>query len=579
MYRGGNYPFGARPPFHPGLQQGWTGGPPEFPLGPHPPPYGPPGAQFAGPPDMHMQQAYDFQHPPWAAHPGQPGPAGPGFPGPRGPRPPPGGRGPPGRHGGRTGGRGLPGQTAHNGGPPGGPGRGFGGRGVPHQGWTAGREGMLGRTGQRHQQQPKQPPKQKKQKEMKDTPAKPWRPLNEQEVLDGARWREERRKAYPSEANVAARRAEAAERRARGELDPAREASRLRLREVIARQRDLGLLREAGTADLLAEAGLADSHGGSGFRDGRGRRGRFGRQPGPGRGGRGGRYDGRGDGGWKRRAEDFQPPGSEAGPPQKLAKPDAESGPPLTEGLEVLMAYGSDSETDAVEQRQGLHADDAMQEERPSPQGRGRGGRDGGRDRGRGRHGQRGRHPRQGGRTQAASQQQQQRRQTLLQKLLAPDIRAEHSRLLQCLRFLVTNNFLLDYGRAPLIFPPQPAAPANALPELPAELLQSESDDETEAPDNLTKGDAAATTAARADAEESEAESSSGEEEESEEEEDSEEEEGSGDEDEGKCAEINVGIGQTSAATGEPVDSEAVEGLQAVVAAEAVSIGLEAVAA
>ena len=86
--------------------------------------------------------------------------------------------------------------------------------------------------------------------------------------LGWRRWQEERRKAYPSEANVAARRAEAAERRARGELDPAREASRLRLREVIARQRDLGLLREAGTADLLAEAGLADI------------RGRGGRQPG-----------------------------------------------------------------------------------------------------------------------------------------------------------------------------------------------------------------------------------------------------------------------------------------------------------
>lgn len=84
---------------------------------------------------------------------------------------------------------------------------------------------------------------------------------------------------------MAAKRAEAADRRARGELDPVREASRLRLREVIARQRDLGLLREAGTADLLAEAGLdfgnaAGDGGGGGFRGSRGRRGRFGRQPG-----------------------------------------------------------------------------------------------------------------------------------------------------------------------------------------------------------------------------------------------------------------------------------------------------------
>lgn len=55
------------------------------------------------------------------------------------------------------------------------------------QGRFGGREGMLGRAvQQQHLQQPK-PPKQKKQKEVQDTPAKPWRPLNEQEVLDGVR--------------------------------------------------------------------------------------------------------------------------------------------------------------------------------------------------------------------------------------------------------------------------------------------------------------------------------------------------------------------------------------------------------
>lgn len=60
------------------------------------------------------------------------------------------------------------------------------------------------------------------------------------------------------------------------------------------------------------------------------------------------------------------------------------------------MAYGSDSDPDATERRQGAHADDVTPEEHPSPQGRGRGGRDQGRNRGRGRHGQRGRHPQQG---------------------------------------------------------------------------------------------------------------------------------------------------------------------------------------
>ncbi len=194
---------------------------------------------------------------------------------------------------------------------------------------------------------------------------------------------------------MAARRAEAAERQARGELDPVREASRMRLREVIARQRDLGLLREAGTADLLAEAGL-DPGGasGSGFRGGRGRRGRFGREPGaptcltstyiesvqavaeffvgpasqgceilcwkkgiplwciavglfilyqaggvmdagPGRGARG-RGRSSFDGGRKRWAEDGQPPPeSGALPSQKRAKVEGAEDPPHTEGLEV----------------------------------------------------------------------------------------------------------------------------------------------------------------------------------------------------------------------------------------------------
>lgn len=98
------------------------------------------------------------------------------------------------------------------------------------------------------------------------------------------RWREERKKGYPTEANIAAKRAAAAQRRERGELDPWWQKSRLRLREVISRQRDLGLLREAGTADLLADAGLlGGGSGGGGWvpRGGLGRRGRgSGRQPG-----------------------------------------------------------------------------------------------------------------------------------------------------------------------------------------------------------------------------------------------------------------------------------------------------------
>ena len=77
---------------------------------------------------------------------------------------------------------------------------------------------------------------------------------------------------------------EGSARRQRGELDPEGEERRARLHEVIARQQQLGLLKEAGTADLLrAASGRGAGFGGS-FRGGRG--GRSGRQ-----GGRGGLPD------------------------------------------------------------------------------------------------------------------------------------------------------------------------------------------------------------------------------------------------------------------------------------------------
>ena len=61
------------------------------------------------------------------------------------------------------------------------------------------------------------------------------------------RWQEERRKRYPTDANVAKRASEASARRQRGELDPEAEARQLRLHEVIARQQELGLLKVGAT--------------------------------------------------------------------------------------------------------------------------------------------------------------------------------------------------------------------------------------------------------------------------------------------------------------------------------------------
>ena len=53
---------------------------------------------------------------------------------------------------------------------------------------------------------------------------------------------------------------------------------------------------------------------------------------------------------------------------------------------------------------------------------------------------------------------------SLLEKLLATDIRAEHSRLLQCMRFFVANNFLQDVGSKPLLYPPEPPSATEQPP-------------------------------------------------------------------------------------------------------------------
>lgn len=53
-------------------------------------------------------------------------------------------------------------------------------------------------------------------------------------------------------------------------------------------------------------------------------------------------------------------------------------------------------------------------------------------------------------------------RQSLLQRLLAKEIRQERSTILQCLRFVVNNDFLQESGSKPLIFPDDDHATADA---------------------------------------------------------------------------------------------------------------------
>ena len=67
------------------------------------------------------------------------------------------------------------------------------------------------------------------------------------------------------------------------------------------------------------------------------------------------------------------------------------------------------------------------------------------------------------------------REPSLLEKLLVKDIRAEHSRLLQCMRFIVANNFLQDLDFKPLQFPPESSADAAHALGIPCTLLHCRS--------------------------------------------------------------------------------------------------------
>lgn len=210
--------------------------------------------------------------------------------------------------------------------------------------------------------------------------------------------------------------------------------------------------------------------------------GRFG-PPGGGRYGPPGVFGGGGGGGHagvggKR---PFAPDGASAeAPADKRARGDGDGAPAAAEGLAELMAYGSDSEPDQAPSGAGgaatMCAAAAAQPGQVAPPtangvpaaGRGApGGRAGGRGRhdgagdgghmgrgGRGRGRERGR-GRSRGRGRGASSLPP-RRETLLQKLLAPDVRRERSALLQCLRFFAANGFLADPGavRFPVEAPP-----------------------------------------------------------------------------------------------------------------------------
>ncbi|KAA6420678.1 MAG: hypothetical protein FRX49_09470 [Trebouxia sp. A1-2] len=534
--------FGPRPPYHPGMQQGgWQQQqqqqqPPmhhqqpgnfqqSFYAG---------GQQYAlvplhgGPAMMNSPQHHGmplmgtgFGHSPGIASPQMLGvpafaPGMSGFNGSPGVGPPPLG-------GASSGGRGMGARP-----PPGQPGRGAG-RG---QGRGAGRGPSPGRAGRATPPGPSPTPPSsgmskdqrrnakamaKLDKQVEAEKPRVYRPLGEEDRLEAARWQAERRKHYPTAANVTRKSEAVAEREARGELEPETALRRKRLQEVLMRQRELGLQQLAGTADMTIDGHPSPFIPGTGARGGRGGRGgkfggRAGRSPGRGFGrSPGGRHPS------NKRPMDFGLEGQQADKRHKPANEGAAANG-QNGGLASLLQYGSDDDgNEEAERPDGASADQGIQngsdqqgqgaapsatpqtpeekqalylkhkaqyerqqqqhqaamekrkkaQEKWESKGRGRG-------RGRNAAG-RGQGGRQADRPGA---QQAKRAPTLLQKLLVKDIRKDHSHLLQCFRFFVKNNFLQDVGATPLVYPDPPPTLREVLPPVQDgdESLASDSD-------------------------------------------------------------------------------------------------------
>lgn len=76
-------------------------------------------------------------------------------------------------------------------------------------------------------------------------------PQTESERKEVEAWKAQRRLNWPTEATVERKKREAAERRFRGELDSEEAKRRQTLREILQKQRMMGLSKKAGTVDLL----------------------------------------------------------------------------------------------------------------------------------------------------------------------------------------------------------------------------------------------------------------------------------------------------------------------------------------
>jgi Nuclear fragile X mental retardation-interacting protein 1 (NUFIP1) len=312
-------------------------------------------------------------------------------------------------------------------------------------------------------------------------------PINETERAEVEAWKAERRKHWPSVDNIARKEQADAARHARGELIGGEEESRkVRLQEILHKQKAMGLSKQAGTEDMLLRLnGTGSGRGRGGGGDGTSERG-------GGRGGRGRGLQGRGGGRGGR--ENTRSRGGRYGPEYGYQNfLDAGDAPTIDPGLEKwrqrqeerknfeneevggqrddVAAAVIDRDIKEVDAEQkdhlistlnvaeepvaGVQVDDEgdphrQQQQQISSAGRGRGG---GRDRGRGGRNAGGRGGRGRGRDNNGSHLSSHHRRptqllhappSLLEKLLAKEIRQDMSYILQAFRFFVMNNFFKD---------------------------------------------------------------------------------------------------------------------------------------
>ena len=256
-----------------------------------------------------------------------------------------------------------------------------------------------------HQQKWKiQPPNQKKKR--KDRLVSPPErltidpvvraPISDVERKEVDQWIADRKKSFPTAQNVARKSAEAEARKQRGELDPIVQDSRMRLRDVLSKQKEMGILRKAGTEELFEQ--VVQTYPG--------RRGGANRGRGRGRGG------GRGKakrGGW----ESFMSSG-EAPEKHKLENGDEEQ----NDSLKRSKKSGSnDEKTECYKEVQKQKNKGGLQ------------------------HQNTGKKPRQ------PCQMPPPAPPSLLEKLLAKEIHQDHSYLLQAFRFFIENKYLLHYDK------------------------------------------------------------------------------------------------------------------------------------